>query len=58
MADKLLGTVEFNKERYFDQIKQANFIASSRLEGIEVVCTNESEDEIIARYKNKDTVAS
>ncbi len=40
----------FDKVRFFDQVKLANFIASSRLEGIAVVCTNETMDEIITKY--------
>ncbi len=41
----------FDKVQYFDQVKLHNFIGSSRLEGIEVICTDETMDEIIARYQ-------
>ena len=51
MDNKEPPTTGFDKVQYFDQVKLANFIASSRLEGLDVICTNETMVEIIARYQ-------
>jgi hypothetical protein len=56
MDNNGLPTTGFDKVQYFDQVKLNNFIGSSRLEGIDVICTNETMDEIIARYQNPDRI--
>lgn len=51
MDNNELPATGFDKGQFYDQVKLHNFIGSSRLEGIEVVCTNETMAEIIARYQ-------
>lgn len=51
MDNNGLPAAGFDKVQFYDQVKLHNFIGSSRLEGIEVVYTNETMGEIVARYQ-------